>query len=273
MPSNKIITIFIICIGIVISVWLFTRNPSSTNLKSNTPEKIVVKPSINIEKPLNDDWKKILVSVDTKNQKTVDLTKNKSTSEEDTTLTDQMSRDFMSQYLMAVKEGIDVTPEVASKIARSTLSMSTYQPSSVVYIKENLKISPVSKSVLNKYKENINQAVMSVYYSVKDEPTSILISALQTENEAELKRLDPIITINKLTIKSLLAMEVPESAVKVHLELLNASSLILSDLESMRVAISDPVKVFSAVGSYTTNLGKFKASLANLDLYLLKNSI
>ncbi|TSC70558.1 MAG: hypothetical protein CEO12_279 [Parcubacteria group bacterium Gr01-1014_46] len=275
MPSNRTLAVLVLCLGIVVSVWLFSKKSTFTNqdvvLKNTQP--VSVDSIIKIEGEKNDDWKKILVNVDPKNQKVIDLTKNNTVREDDTTLTDQMSRDFLSQYLMAVKEGIDVTPEVASQIAQNTLSLPGYKQGAVVYIKENLRVSTkTDPESMRIYREKINQAMISVYFNVKDDPIAIVVKALQEENENELKKFDPIITINKDAIKSLLDMEVPPSAVKVHLDLLNTSSLILSDLESMRVAISDPVKVFSAIGSYSTHISSFSTALSNMSLYLTKNT-
>ncbi|KND48342.1 MAG: hypothetical protein AB198_02515 [Parcubacteria bacterium C7867-003] len=273
MPSNRTITIFIICFGVVTSVWLFAKESSplvETPVAKDT--SVTVEPLIKIEKPLNDDWKKILVSVDPKTQKVTDLTKSAAPVEDDTTLTDQLSRDFLSQYLIAVKEGIEITPEVASQMAKSTLALPDYKQDSVIYIKENLKITKVGADEIIKYSEEINQATIAIYYSIKNDPMAIVIKSMQEENENELKKLDPIIAINKNTIKSLLSMQVPESAVKAHLDLLNSSAQILSDLEAMRVAVSDPVKVFPVIGSYSSHLSNFGASMANINLYLKNNT-
>lgn len=68
-------------------------------------------------------------------------------------------------------------------------------------------------------------------------------------------------------------MEVPEGAIGFHLNLLNTTSNSLSDLEAMRVAISDPVKVFSVVGNYSQNMINFGNAVINMNDYLQKNSV
>lgn len=273
MPSNRVLTILIISFGLITSIWLFARDYQKEESVAKNNIAVIAEPAIKIEKPLNDDWKKILKKIDG-NEKVTNVIKNSSTNEEDdTTLTDQMSRDFLSQYLMAVKEGINVTPEVATQIAQNTLSLPGYKQTSVVYIKENLKI--VSKSdfvTIQKYKESINQALIPIYYSIKDEPMTILLNSLSKEEEADLKKLDPIITINKNAIRNLLDMEVPEGATKLHLDLLNVCSQILSDLEAMRVALTDPVMVSSAIGNYANHVRSFGISISNLNAYFIKNT-
>ena len=159
MPSKKTISVSIVCLGIIVSVWLFAKQPTEQGLVAKSENKGEVVPAIQIKEKTNDDWKKILTSIDQKNQKILDLTsKNKVNPQDDTTLTDQMSRDFLSQYLIAVKNGVDVTPEVAGQIAQKTLSLPEYKQSSVVYIIQNLKIVKKSDPVtVGKYKDKIKR--------------------------------------------------------------------------------------------------------------------
>ena len=95
MPSNKILTIFILCFGIVVSVWFVTakRQSLSQNNAVNNNNGVKAEPAIAI-KNTDYDWKKILNDSAPKKQKVVDLTKTTAIGEEGTTLTDQMSRDF-----------------------------------------------------------------------------------------------------------------------------------------------------------------------------------
>lgn len=274
MPSSKTISILIVSLAAVFSVWIFAdkQEVEKNKLAIKNKENVVVTPAINIDGPENDDWKKILTTLDAKKEKVVDLTKT-GANESDTTLTDQMSRDFMSQYFLAVKAGQTITPEIAKTIAQNTLSLPEYNAKSVVYIRQNLKITQKNDSAtMQKYKQQINQSLQSIYYELKDNPFVVLINALKTENLEDLKKIDPIIAINKAQIKYLLGMEVPESAVDIHLKLLNVSSSILLDLESMRAGLEDPVKIFPAIAKYTEDSAQFKTVIESMNEFLLKNS-
>ncbi len=274
MPSNKTLTIFILCFGVVVSVWFINNKQKS--LSKTTPTKkdgVVAEDPIAI-KNTDYDWKKILTDSNKANSKVIDLTKTVNISEGDNTLTDQMSRDILSQYLIIAKNGQGLTPQMASKIVDNTLSLPDYKQNSVVYIKENLKIIKKDDPLtFDAYSQKINQALISVYYDVKVDPMAILVNGLQSDNEKELKKLDPLIVINKSTIKTLLEMEVPEAAIPMHLNLLNASSKILSNLEAIRSAVSDPVKVFSVVGDYTTNMQNFGKAVTTLNAFLSKKTV
>ncbi len=274
MPSNKILTILIICFGVVVSVWFISnkqKNLSQNSVVSNS-DSVTAEPAILI-KNTDYDWKKILTDSKT-DSKVIDLTKTVNLGSEDSTLTDQLARDVLSQYLIIAKNGQEVTSDVASQIAQNALSLPDYKPSSVTYIRENLKIVKKSDPLTYEaYSQKINQALMSVYYDVKVDPINILVKSLQSDTETELKKLDPLITINKNTIKTLVEMEVPEGAVALHLNLLNSSSKILTNLESMRVAVTDPVKVFTVIGDYSTNMMNFGKAVNELNVLLRKKTV
>ncbi len=270
MPSNKTLSILIICIGVVASVWLFSGDDKSVNNKIT--EEVSVE-SIQTKETSNDDWKKLLSVVDGKEEKYVDLTNKGEVAEDnDTTLTAQLSKDFLSQYLLLIKSGGKVTQETASVLSQKTLSLPEYNQKPVVYIRQNLRITQKNDlATYQKYEESINENMESMYFNLSGDPLEIVINALNTESEAELKKLDPIIFVTKSILKYFLQMEVPERAVGVHLELTNAVSAILKDLEYMRASLEDPVKIFPGVANYTENSTRFRIALEKMDSFLKIN--
>ena len=97
--KNRVYATLVICIGIVISIWLFQRNIGSTPVVAKERGALTVNTYRNIGQNVNDDWKKLLVSTDTKNQPVTDLTKNNSGTFDETTLTAQMAKDRKSTRL------------------------------------------------------------------------------------------------------------------------------------------------------------------------------
>lgn len=272
MPSNKTISTLIVCMGIVISVWLFSNQNESQNIiplqKGEVEQVILTKETV------NDDWKKLLTNLDDTNNKVTDLTDSSdiNTEEDDSTLTDQLSRDFMSQYLLAIKSGQTINKETASVIAQKTLSLPEYNQRPVVYIRQNLKvIQKNDKETYRRYADAINENMESLYYGLSGDPLEILINALNTESEVELKKLDPIIYVTKGMLKYFLNMQVPENAVVVHLEVVNSISAILKDMEYMRDSLNDPIKIFPAINNYTENSTAFSNALEKMNLFLSKN--
>lgn len=271
MPSNKTLSVLIVCLSLVLSVWIFSNDDTQKNASVENSGDSEVVPAIQIAKGVNDDWKKILSSVDKKTPYE-DLTQNLA-EDNDSTLTDQLSKDFMSQYLLAIKSGETINKETANVIARNTLSLPDYNISPVKYIRQNLKIIPQGDIItMRTYKEALNEGLETMYYSINDDPLNTVVNALNTENETELKKLDPIIKVNKSMVKYLLSMKVPEKAVSTHLELLNLSSAILFDLEGMRVGLEDPIKIFISISNYPQNLINFADVVNRMNQFLINNT-
>ncbi|KKR65197.1 MAG: hypothetical protein UU06_C0026G0008, partial [Parcubacteria group bacterium GW2011_GWB1_40_5] len=86
MPNNKILFVLILCVGVVTSVFLFSRNKSAGTNTENTAN-ITPKSYRNIDENTNKDWKNILVNVDTSESATTILTNDDENSFNETTLT------------------------------------------------------------------------------------------------------------------------------------------------------------------------------------------
>ncbi len=271
MPNNKIIATFILCLGLVVSVWLSNKNLNNEKITIKNDDGGTLMPAIQTKENSDVDWKKILSTVEQKTpfqNLTLDLTET-----EGATLTDQLSRDFLSQYLLTVRNGEQITEEKAFEIAAKTLSSPEYNQKPVTYIRQNLKVTTKSDSeTMKRYKEGVNEAIQPIYYSIYDDPILVFANAVSTENKEELKKLDSVITINKSTIKYLLNMEVPEKAISVHLELLNISSAILFNLENMKIGLDDPIRLFDAFGNYTQNSSIFINILTKMNDFLIRNA-
>ena len=93
---------------------------------------------------------------------------------------------------------------------------------------------------------------------VTSSPVTALNFAVKDGGENALLRLDSSIYIGKELVKDLLQIEVPKSAILVHLGLLNALSSVLSNLEAMRVTFTDPVKALTGIGQYNKQMIEFQ---------------
>ena len=269
---SNVYAVLVICFGIVTSFWLFQRKPEGASLTKTPTNSLVVNTFRDIPENTNDDWKKILVNVDPKTQIVTNLTKTNPNAFDETTLTAQMSKDFLSQYLLLKKGGKTLTQEdingITSNIVNSPVYTKTTGP---VYIKTNLHIIPKSDTeTIKKYKNTINLILKNRSMQVKENPTLILGTALNSESENVLKRLDPIVVIGKGMVSDLLSVEVPENAISVHLGLLNTSSNLLSNLEDMREVFSDPVRSLAGMGQYSKHVIDFQNALKNLNAYFVE---
>src|SRR3989338_1776490 len=68
-------------------------------------------------------------------------------------------------------------------------------------------------------------------------------------------------------IANLLIIEAPSDAIKMHLDLLNAYSNILSNLEAMRATFTDPIRSLSGINQYEQHLRDLKSVIVNISAY------
>ncbi len=274
MPSNKIISVSILCLALIVSTWLLSKNTTKSSSVSqnniNAVETVSARPYI--ESTKNNEWQKMLVKIDPKYQVAVDLTKSKPDSFDETTLTAQAAKDFFSQYLLAKQGGSEVTQEEVSKIAQNVSSLPQYtKTSGAVYLTTNLNIDPATDALtLKKYKDAVNLALKTWTSQIKENPLTILGDAIKSEDENQLKRFDPLIFVGKNLINDFINMSVQKNAVNVHLALLNSFSNLLSDTEAMKVAIKDPLKAMAAIGQYNKHISEFNIALKNMNSFLLQ---
>ncbi|HEY0220915.1 MAG TPA: hypothetical protein VGC58_01700 [Candidatus Paceibacterota bacterium] len=277
MPTKKVLSILIICVAGVASAWFISSTPSLREVaeKNKLDNSVSVESyqKVNIES--NDDWKKILTIIDKDGQKVTNLTKNDSASEntfDETTLTAQVSKEFLSQYLIAKQGGKELTEEDIMAIAESVSSNPTYSKSQgPIYVYSNIKVTTKNDlASIKKYKENIDFILTSRSKQIKDSPTGVIYFGVVNSDENTLKRLDPIIEVGKLTLKDLLNTEVPSEAVSYHLGLMNSSSNVISNLEDIRQVSKDPVRAMAGIGQYYTYAIEFEKAINNLNLYFGK---
>lgn len=269
MPSRKVSTVIIICIAIIISIWVITRN-SNANLATLGNDSVSAFMVENNENA-NDEWKKILVDINTKNQEVlVDLTNKPESTFDDTTITAQISQDFMSQYIILKNSGKELTQEEIGILAQKVMSDPKYtEISGAEYKASNLNINNnTDKNTINTYKDRMTAIIKAGLSKPKEDPAIVVLNVLKTEKYEELSKLDHIILANKTAITELINVPVPRIAVNIHLALLNSLSNILSDLEAMRVLETDPMRSFIAINQYDANLSNLMNALSTMSRYL-----
>lgn len=268
MPSNKIFVALILCASAVTSVWLVLRPRGEVaSFPNQSGTAVSAEPLINIQNT-NDEWKKILTTVNPGDDKITKPIRTSDSSFDDTTLTAQLAKDFLSQYLLLKKSGKTVTPDDAQNITNNALSQPQYtQTTGAVYTRANLHISQSTDiSTVRKYYEDV-KAILAKVPKNDDDPALIVQDALKQDNAKTLEKIDPIIVTVKYLVSSFINVQVPSDAVAVHLGFLNATSNILSNLEGMRATFTDPVKSFAGTAQYAEHLTTFTEAQKNMQGY------
>jgi len=246
MPSNKTFVVLIVSIALIVSVWLFQKKPEAVDVVgiNTVPRETVV---------TENDWQKILnesavgdTSVVSVVPKAEDLFVN------DTTITSQISKDLLAQYLLTINQKGGISGDDMNSIVSNILAVPEYNNSTgAKYISANLHInSKNDKATVGEYKEILNTLLKEVSARIKTDPIAISILAIQDEDDSVLKRIDPLIVEANLLIRRLLEMQVPSSAVTQHLRVLNFMSSVQGSLVSMRNSVDDPINGLNGINKY-----------------------
>lgn len=194
------------------------------------------------------------------------------TTEGEGTLTDKMAKDFFGQYLILTQNGNEVTETEANQIAQNTISGSEYvQAQGTAYSKKDLRIENIVNSTTKDiYSSALYNSIQKRSPKNSENELDIFSRAVQNESKAELQKLDPIITAYKGIIADMLTMKVPADAINLHLELLNAESNILANIQAMRQLFTDPVLSLSAVKQYEDNVVTMSLAIKKFGAYFSK---
>ncbi len=251
LNHNKTYVVLVICVAVIVSVWLVERS---------VPEKKSANAELetySTEDTADDSWKNTLSSVKFK-----DPDESKISSPDDpnafdeTSLTGQMARDLFSRYLLTIKD--NPTQENLNKISDSILSSENYSKiSSVVYAISNINTSSSNTSAsIKQYGDSLNKIIIGEMMNTQkaDPLPTILLESIQSENKKRLSDLEVYVKAFKNITNGLLNMAVPSDFSQLHLELLNSSSAVYTDLQAMSKFLDDPIKGIISVKQYSDDL-------------------
>ena len=262
MPSRKIFTVLIVCIALVVSVFIYQRYGKQNE---NVINGEITSESDRENIDLNYDWKKVLTDT---SSSSITWMKTTNTVEE-TTLTDQVAKDFFRQFLILKKNNGQVTESDALTIAKNALSSEELAKiKGAQYIESNLHITNTVNDQTVKAYYNSMLEVANIWQShpIAQEFT-ITKNAIASQKESELSKLDPIIADYKKIIVLLLNMTVPADAKQAHLELLNNTSNVLFSIEAMRSTFSDPIKGLLGMDRYEMYMKNLAISAQKIQTY------
>lgn len=248
---NKTYVVLVICIAFIVSVWLVQRSIPTKKSPDNILE------TYSTENTTDESWKSTLSSI---NFSDPDISSTLSPDDpntfDETSLTGQMARDLFSRYLLTIKD--NPTQENLDKISDSILSSENYSKiSSVTYNLNNINISPSNTPPsIKQYGDSLNKIIVGEMMATQkaDPLPTILIESIQSENKKRLGDLETYVKAFKNITNGLLNMSVPSDFSQLHLELLNSSSAVYTDLKAMSQFLDDPIKGIISVKQYSDDL-------------------
>jgi flagellar motor component MotA len=269
-PIKRVVSVLIICIGIIVSVWAFAKNKNIQVIQTEISSATSTTPKLFDE----NDWKRILTGV-SQGTTTILASQQVGTYSNEGTRTDQMAKDFLAQYLQLKKGGGDLTKEQINQIVLNIISTPEYtKATGVQYTIKDLHIIPqTDKETAKKYMDD-GTAILKKYSNKNYEDVlTILDGAMKSQKEKDLAKLDPIINVYKGIISDILKINVPKDATNLHLALLNAFSNTLSNIEGLRVSLTDPVQSFVSLNQFQKHISDIEVGLNNLKGYFISKGI
>lgn len=269
MPSKKIFVILIICVGVIISAMILKWQIGIKKVDTPNQDLYASVPENNDPNANLKNWQAVLSKI---SSTTVTTTSDGVATEGEGTLTDKMAEDFFGQYLILTQNGNEVTESEANQIAQNTISGSDYVlAQGTVYSKKDLKLeNTVNSTTKDIYSSALYNSIQKRSPKNSENELDIFSRAVQTESKTELQKLDPIIAAYKGIISDMLTMKVPADAVNLHLELLNAESNILANIQAMRQLFTDPVLSLSGVKQYEDNVVTMSLAIKKFGVYFSK---
>ena len=181
------------------------------------------------------DWQEALLITET-----LDIASTTTNFEEPDTLTEKFALDFFQDMVRAENYGaFGDTPEELVLSASNKLAA---QAVDVLLDTNDILTSPDnSPEALSAYGEAVAR-ITTLYSDPSGENEAVVLErALRDQNPAELVALDSKIEVYKNILQDTKALAAPTSIQKEHLNLLNSYQAVLTDIQAMRNAFTDPM--------------------------------
>ncbi len=188
------------------------------------------------------------------------------------TETAKISRELFANYIEAKKSGTTLDANVQSQIIEKTFAnKSLVSTPAKVYSQNDIMIS--TNPDLRAYGNALGLAFYEGNIETSANEVEILQSALEKESRTEIAKLDPIIAAYAAILKKLLTTPVPREQVASHLEVVNNTNKVLTDIQGFRVIFDDPIIGLITVGSYYKDVEVLQASVKELRNIFNQNGV
>lgn len=308
LPSKKILPFLIACIftlGILVYASVVQKTNKDTPAEETTPVNLVAKQILS-DKGTTDsdndglkDWEEVLwktdpTKSDTDNDGVSDaeeVLQGRSPTEEGVggaaatstatssrmatrTATDELSIGFFNEYLDLKMSGIPITGQWQQILSTGFSNQAVNaEVTYTTYTAKNLKVSgDTSMSALLSYGKKIRESILTPS-DTKLENELLIFEESAQGNEEAIKKLDPIIEYYRTVTAQMLAIPVPQSALTIHIELVNRFGAMKTMLENMRKLHTDTLAAITAFSDYDSNSFQLTASIENAVAFFKQHNI
>ena len=179
------------------------------------------------------------------------------------TVTSRFAQRFFGEFLQKSEETPMTDEDKQKMLERSLVDMSTMALDTPFTERDILVTSAIDTETVRTYGNNLASAFIN--HPLKSENELLIFKrAVESENDNELKTLDPIIETYSGTIKDVGAVVVPKSMVREHLILLNQLRIIHASILAMRNMPSDPLPALMRFQRYLPEIENLGAAINDL---------
>jgi hypothetical protein len=267
LPSKKVLSVFILVAALVVSIIVaFGRDKASSAI--NFTSNLVVGDKVLM--PENPNWQNELGKVSA----SAAITKTEESTSTEETLTDVVSRTFMSNYL-ALKESGNLSSSSAQDLIDKTLEYigHTETGGQAVQVSQLNVVADNGKQSVMDYGENLGMILKINKPKDPKEGLSIFSQAVQSNSPSKINELDGIIAVYQKVAGELVKMPVPKTFVKAHLDITNGVKGGIIALTEMKAVFSDPFKGLSAVQLYQNSVITFTQAFRATNDFLKQNNV
>jgi hypothetical protein len=265
MPSKKIFVVLIICVAVILSVSIFEWR---TNIKilglNNNPNLTVDSSKGSGDNTNQKNWQDILSNI---TGTTTIVSQGNSQPLDENNLTAKMAQNYFGQFLILSQNGNQINQNDADQIAQNAISTSDLAIQAKTYTEKDLNIKPTTDNNIGKYFDEIDKSFANNTIIVKSSELDILNQAVLSGKQSDIDKLNPIIAGYNQMISDLIKIPVPSEAVNIHLELLNNTSIVATDIESMKSTLTDPIKGLVGIKQFQINYNNFSLSVQKIEAY------
>ncbi|MDO8564547.1 MAG: hypothetical protein Q7R88_00980 [bacterium] len=290
MPTRTTLVSLVLCLILAAGgIWLFKQPRKETYYGGLSKEQVAMAAAVlerDADKDELKDWEEQLWQTDPKNHDTdgdgtndgeeIRLGRNpltpstalpgappndfldKETIETKTTVgksewtgTDRLSREFFSKYMALKQSGKPFTSEEAQKLISDVVNHYPPEPQKKIWSEDDSTVSSADDTAAYRQYGNAVGAVILKHQDGGGEHELVIYErALANEDENDLATLEHRVTYYENLINGIRVIPVPSGAVSIHLDILNALEQLKESVESMALAMEDPVRSLGGTGVY-----------------------
>jgi hypothetical protein len=268
----------------LIGIAFFVQNRSNADELADVPVVVVARGDVRTTQAALDsdkdsipDWEEALRGTDphTYNVQTA-TTSTPATATDSytspTTITDRFAEQFLEK-IIRTGAGKTMTEEEKAQLVIDSVATLTAETRDTLYTQAHIKSIPKNDLVTLREYGNTLGAIFLADTDQNESELVILGRAVEENNPEGLKALKPIEQAYAAALRSILAVETPSSFAKQHVDLLNALSMVKTDITAMQQTFSDPLGSLLRIKRYEDDVKGLFYALDTIRTVLEKNGI